>query len=318
MPRSNKKEKRSLAKQEVRENRWIMRHIWLPDTILGTVSSLISTFGMLFKVVLPIVLGVTALLSPGLIFALSCTDLGISLIWWAHAHYDMYNTCKPAPSSEPLWKRIKSNPYFNHFLTFVILALFNIESALSLFLPALLGIASPIMVIVGFSIFSARSIGDSFEALWNYRREKADPNTTADELNLSFKKLMWTLASTTAVVALTVSFGFLLFSPLGPTAMIAVGLSIAAISVTRLVLRLINPNVSVKSLEENDCSSDDVVVRTEHTLMYNASLKAAQNLNKKPTITIEFYDTPPVTPTRPHRVEQVTEKKTLKPPYAGF
>lgn len=298
------KKDRITASAEVQRNRFILSRIVLPDLIMGTISSSIAILSVLLKIIVPVALGIAAILSPAVIFALSCTDLAISLIWWAHAHYDMYHTCKPLPKNdaenkpEPLWRRIKNHPVVNHLLTFSILALFNTEASISIFFPTLLGIASPILVLVAFSVLSARCLFDAIEATYLHIR---DPKSKP------LKHALWTWAGALAVMGLTIATGFLLFSPAGPAAMLAIGISILVIQSARLVLRLINPTVSIKTLKNDDGSSTEVELNEEPSLAFHASLHAAQKTfgkKQQPQVVIEPLVPPPTAPTpksiKPH------------------
>ena len=253
--------------------------------LLGTISNGIGVFGMSVRMIIPALLGVSAIFSPAFFFALGVADFAISMAWWVHMHYETYHDTidqyeddykltdhthphqraykkavqeamreKKAPA-EPRaldwWSKFTQNYYVAQTLVFIPNFLLNLEAGLMIVAPTFLGLASPILVMVGFAIFMTRGILDTAKAFIEYRAKTAqmrrdNPADLKQQLRWARNQMAWDFSFHTLTVAgLTIGFAFLLFVPMAPAATFLTALGITASTALRLTLRLFYPNSSI-------------------------------------------------------------------------
>lgn len=248
------------------------------SVVLGTLANASGAFNMIARVIIPILLGVSAIFSPAVLFALAVTDFVLNTVWWLHMHYEVYEDSVEHPAQTAYmaaleaqknpettgfrawWSAFTGNNIVAHALTFVPNALFTAEAALMLIAPAIMGLASPILVVAGFGVFMVRGLLDTASLLLDYfdaKRERNRAITAAEndlkliqllqnEQRLANNKILWDVAFHTLTVAgLTVGFALLMLVPMAPLATLATGMLIAGSTMARITLRLLNPGASV-------------------------------------------------------------------------
>ena len=250
--------------------------IEIPNIILGTLDGLIMIFSAVFKRIIPSLLRIPAILPKSLFFLLSCIDLVINMIWWAHSHYAIYrDNRKNGLNNDSFWDTLKKIPWYNHFITFIINGLINVADFFALFLRGTFGLASPMMFMVALTLACILGIMNSAKTIRSYLKKNSDRHQSPDEQALSQKKTLWILGVTATLIAKTIAIGFLLFSSPAYMGMLIIGMVLASTSASRLILRFLNPHASIKTIVSPYPENPDVVeIEDRPAPMYQVAFEA--------------------------------------------